>query len=189
LKEDRKPQVFLPLDYFFFNNFHQFNMQFKSVEELKEQGFQGFKKMGDLFFDSSMIPKSKGVYMILKLDGNPEFLSVGTGGFFKGKNPNISIAELKANWVQDTIVIYIGKAGKEGSNANLQSRLKQYFGFGQGRDIGHYGGRLIWQLKKSEDLVVCWKALPRDDPREVEANLIREFISKYSARPFANLKD
>jgi len=164
-------------------------MNFKNIEELKELGFQGFKKMGDLFLDSSMIPKTKGVYMVLKLDEDPEFLSVGTGGFFKGKNPNVPIAELKANWVADTIVVYIGKAGKEGSSATLNSRLKQYFGFGQGRDIGHYGGRLIWQLKGSENLVVCWNALPREDPRMVEANLIREFVSKYSARPFANLAD
>jgi len=27
--------------------------------------------------------------------------------------------------------------------------LRQYFGFRQGNNIGHYGGRLIWQLKYS----------------------------------------
>ena len=59
--------------------------------------------------------------------------------------------------------------------------------FGQGKNIGHYGGRLIWQLKHSGDLVICWKGLPTEDPRKVEVKLIQEFVSKYSNRPFANL--
>jgi len=89
--------------------------------------------------------------------------------------------------VDDTIVVYIGKAGKDGSSATLQSRLRQYFGFGQGKNVGHWGGRFIWQLKNSADLVVCWKALPTTDPRTVEADLIQDFVSKFSQRPFANL--
>jgi hypothetical protein len=114
---------------------------------------------------------------------------VGTGGHFKGKDPNVPLYELKDNWVDNAIVVYIGKAGNEVSSATLQSRLRQYFWFGQGKNIGHWGGRLIWQLKNSTDLVVCWKALPNSDPRTVEADLIRQFITKYSKRPFANLAD
>jgi len=127
--------------------------------------------------------------MVLNPTKKGEFLTVGTGGHFKGKNPNVPISVLKANWVEDTLVVYIGKAGKDGSSATLQSRLRQYFGFGQGRDIGHWGGRLIWQLKNSADLVVCWKALPANDPRTVEADLIQQFVAKFSKRPFANLAD
>jgi hypothetical protein len=145
--------------------------------------------MKELFADSVTIPKIKGVYLVLNPSKKGDFLTTGTGGHFKGKNPNVSVSELKANWVDDTIVVYIGKAGKDGSNATLQSRLKQYFGFGQGKDIGHWGGRLIWQLKNSADLVVCWKALQTADPRTVEAALIQDFVSKFSNRPFANLVD
>ncbi|MBC8200363.1 MAG: hypothetical protein H8E80_10065 [Desulfobacteraceae bacterium] len=102
-------------------------MTFSNVDEIKKAGFTGFKRMGELFDDSSMLPKIKGVYLVLYLGGKPPyFLKVGTGGHFKGKNPNISIAQLNNNWVDDTIVLYIGKAGKEGSNATLQSRLRQY---------------------------------------------------------------
>ena len=137
-------------------------MNFNDIEEIKKAGFTGFKKMSDLFLDSSMLPDKNGVYLVLNSDTKPgEFLKVGTGGHFKGKNPNVSIAELKANWVDNTKVVYIGKA------TSLKSRLQQYFGFGQGKNIGHYGGRLIWQLKYSRDLVVCWKALTTD-PREYE---------------------
>lgn len=164
-------------------------MDFKDIEQIKKAGFTGFKTMKELFIDSSAIPKIKGVYLVLNLTKKGEFLTAGTGGHFKGKNPNVSVSELKANWVDDTIVVYIGKAGKDGSSATLQSRLRQYFGFGQGKNVGHWGGRLIWQLKNSSDLVVCWKALPTADPRTVEAGLIQDFISKFSDRPFANLAD
>lgn len=164
-------------------------MDFKDIEQIKKAGFTGFKTMKELFADSSSIPKTKGVYLVLNPTKKGEFLTVGTGGHFKGKNPNVSVTELKANWVDDTIIVYIGKAGKDGSSATLQSRLRQYFGFGQGKNVGHWGGRLIWQLKNSADLVVCWKALPTADPRTVEADLIQDFVSKFSNRPFANLAD
>ncbi|MGB4205498.1 MAG: hypothetical protein WBJ84_07755 [Bacteroidales bacterium] len=162
-------------------------MNFKDIEQIKKAGFTGFKTMKELFADSSAIPKIKGVYLVLNPTKKGGFLTVGTGGHFKGKNPNVSVSELEANWVDDTIVVYIGKAGKDGSSATLQSRLRQYFGFGQGKNVGHWGGRFIWQLKNSADLVVCWKALPTTDPRTVEADLIQDFVSKFSQRPFANL--
>jgi hypothetical protein len=157
-------------------------MTFNEIDEIKKAGFIGFKKMSELFIDSSMLPDTKGIYLVLNIDNKPgEFLAIGTGGHFKGKNPNVSLGELKSNWVDNTKVVYIGKA------TSLKSRLRQYFSFGQGRNIGHYGGRLIWQIKYSKDLVVCWKALPTEDPRESEAELIKLFILKFSRRPFANL--
>jgi len=162
-------------------------MNFNNIDEIKKAGFIGFKKMSELFIDSSSIPRTKGVYLVL----NPgfrkaEYLQVGTGGHFKGRNPNVSLIELKTNWV-DSLVVYIGKAGSETSSATLHSRLKQYFGFGQGKNIGHWGGRLIWQLKNSADLIVCWKPLPNDDPRTLENQLIKKFVIEFSKRPFANL--
>jgi hypothetical protein len=164
-------------------------MEFKNIEQIKEAGFVGFKKMKELFADNSTIPDIKGVYLILNPSKSAEFLTVGTGGQFKGKNPNVEIEVLFKNWVDDTIVVYIGKAGKEGSSATLQSRLRQYFDFGKGKKVGHWGGRLIWQLSNSADLLVCWKSLPTDDPRKIESQLIMEFVSKYSKLPFANLKN
>lgn len=156
---------------------------FNDIEEIKMAGFIGFKKMGDLFIDSSMLPDSVGVYMILNADNrSSDFLTIGSGGYFKGKNPNVSLEELKANWVNNSKVIYIGKA------TSLKTRLRQYFGFGQGKSVGHYGGRLIWQLKFSKELVVCWKTISTD-PREYEAELIQKFVSIHGCRPFANLKD
>jgi len=165
-------------------------MTFSFIEEILKNRFTGFLKMSELFYDSRSLPKTRGIYLVLYLaDKSPEFMTIGTGGHFKGKDPNIAIAELKKNWVDDAIVVYIGKAGKEGSSATLQSRLRQYFSFGKGGNVGHWGGRYIWQLRNSNELVVCWKELPEDDPRTVEADLIKKFITRYGKRPFANLSD
>jgi GIY-YIG catalytic domain len=159
-------------------------MTFDDINEIKKAGFTGFKKMSDLFIDSSILPDNSGVYLVLNIDNKAEdFLTIGSGGYFKGKNPNVSINELKSNWVNNTKVVYIGKA------TSLKSRVRQYLGFGQGKNIGHYGGRLIWQIKYYKDLVVCWKSLSTQNPREFEASLIKLFVAKYNKRPFANLKD
>lgn len=163
-------------------------MNFNSLDEIKQAGFEGFKTMQELFASSSQLPAKKGVYLILNLDKElPSFLEVGSGGFFKGKNPNVTIDELKRNWVDTALVVYIGKAGSDTSSATLKSRLRQYFGFGQGKNIGHWGCRLIWQLASFQNLVVCWKTLTNEDPRTYEGKLIRDFVSQFGFRPFANL--
>ena len=163
-------------------------MEFRSIEELKENGFEGFISVEKLQADSSLIPKKMGVYMVLFPDGQKvEFLSKGTGGHFKDKNPNVEIKILEESWINETPIIYIGKAGGQESSATLQSRLKQYLKFGQGQKIGHWGGRYIWQVKDSKNLIFCWKALSDKEPREEEATLIESFKEKFRKRPFANL--
>jgi len=111
-------------------------MNFNDIDEIKKAGFIGFKTMSELFLDSSSISNSKGVYFILYIEKKaPEFLNPGTGPpFYKGKNPNVCVSKLQSNWVDDTIVVYIGKGGgiyrgKE-SKETLRSRLKDYFSFG-----------------------------------------------------------
>lgn len=168
-------------------------MTFKNIKEIKEAGFVGFVKMGELFHDTSCIPPIKGVYFILKTDKKPpEFLSIGTGGYFNGENPNVSIAKLKSNWVEGIIVIYIGKGGgfnkKKGveSYATLKSRLKTFISFGNGNKAAHRGGKYIWQLKNSAELLVCWLPTPEKEPTDIETYFITEFKKQYNQRPFAN---
>lgn len=164
------------------------NLNFKNIEDIKSAGFEGFIKISELSNDTKVIPKIRGVYMVLNLDNQAiDFLEVGTGGFFKNKNPNVEIEILNQNWIEDSIVVYIGKTGGLDSKATLQSRIKQYLDFGKGKNVGHWGGRYIWQLKNAQNLVFCWKELPNEDPRAVEAKLIEDFKSIYKNRPFANL--
>lgn len=166
-------------------------MTFENTKaDLKKIGFDGFLTIETLFKDISNIPKKGGVYMILYPSATkPKYRKVGSGGHFKGKNPNVSIEELERNWIVDSSIVYIGKAGSENSSATLQSRLKQYFDFGKGKPVGHWGGRYIWQLALAEELIVCWKATPENEPAVVESYLIGKFKEFYGQRPFANLKD
>lgn len=62
--------------------------------------------------------------------------------------------------------------------------------FGQGKPVSHWGGRLIWQLEDAKDLIVCWKVLEKEEPRNVEKEMIQEFKEQHKGkRPFANLQD
>lgn len=161
-----------------------------SHEQLKTQGFQGFKTISVLQKNDIFLPDKMGVYLILAPDNfQIEFIENGTGGFFKGKNPNVSIDELAYNWVEDANILYIGKAGGSDSKATLYSRIKQYLNFGLNKPVGHWGGRYIWQLKNSGELIVCWKILKDIEPASYESALIDAFRKTYGKRPFANLKD
>jgi len=164
------------------------SIDYNLIESIRNSGFLGFLKVSELCLDYSLIPAQKGVYFVLYTSKRePYFLNVGTGGHFKGRNPNVTVVMLEKNWVENTLVIYIGQAGGGTSSATLHSRIKQYLRFGMGNPVGHYGGRLIWQISDSKNLLLCWKPLSAEDPREVEKELIREFVLKYGRMPFANL--
>ena len=78
-------------------------MKFNTIDDLKAAGFEGFIPVAQLQADSTAIPRTAGVYMVVYTGENiPEFLSRGTGGFFKGKDPNVSITELETNWVENS---------------------------------------------------------------------------------------
>lgn len=155
------------------------------IEEFGQMVFTGFLSVDSLKESLTLrqVPDVSGVYLVLRIsDVAPVFLESGTGGFFKGKDPNVPIEELKANWVDGTNVLYVGKA------TSLRKRLGQYIRFGQGKPVGHWGGRYIWQLSDSENLILCWKTVnASEDPDVFETELINRFRSIYGCRPFANL--
>lgn len=163
-------------------------INFSNLDSITDYGFTGFKSIQELRSNTSLIPTKKGVYLVLNPSPDKkEFLIPGVGGFFKGRNPNVSKEELIRNYVIGTQVLYIGKAGGKTSSATLNSRIGQYLKFGEGKNIGHWGGRLIWQIKHREELEICWKVTPKEEPRELEKKLIGEFMNQFGARPFANL--
>jgi hypothetical protein len=134
------------------------------------------------------LPRTQGVYLIVRNStAAPDFLETSVGGWFKGKNPTTDLDTLRGKWVADSPIVYIGKAGGDGSSATLNSRLWQYMQFGLGKDIGHWGGRYIWQLADHADLRVWWCETTQD-ARSVEARLLSEFESKFGSLPFANLR-
>jgi len=156
---------------------------------LTRAGFQGFVPVRALKADNCCnLSKAPGVYVVLAAtDAVPRFLDKSVGGHFKCKDPTVPLAELQRNWVPGAEVLYIGKAGGGKTKATLLKRVRAFVRFGSGQPVGHWGGRLIWQLAGCDDLPVAWKPLPDGDPRAVEQELLAAFTKQHQQRPFANL--
>lgn len=75
-------------------------------------GFSGFLTIKHLRqTDLAELPTGPGVYVVLRDElTQPNFVSIGTGGRFKGRDPNVPLETLEEKWVDDACVIYIGKA-------------------------------------------------------------------------------
>lgn len=147
------------------------------IERLKSEGFMEFVSVDQLRNSCSVIPDEMGVYVVIRLsEEQPHFLTKGTGGFFKGKDPNVPISTLQSKWIDGSSIMYIGKAGDSGSSATLRSRLKQYIHFGEGKNVGHQGGCYIWHLDDAADLVFAWKPLPNGYPSAEERRMIQEYM-------------
>src|SRR4051812_29687136 len=95
------------------------------------------------------VPISSGVYLVLRPTlATPQFLERSVGGWFKNEDPTVELSRLNSEWLDKATVLYVGKAaGTEG----LRQRLDQYMRFGRGQKIGHWGGRLIWQLSNHQE--------------------------------------
>lgn len=152
-----------------------------TIEQLVRQGFQGFVPISVLRDGAHReLPSCSGVYAIVRqAETAPVFLERSPGGWFKGKDPTVSAYELKQKWVDASPVLYYGKANV------LSRRIKQYLDFGAGKPIGHWGGRLIWQVEASDEFEVAW--MPCENPRGVESSLIQAFLANHGKLPFANL--
>lgn len=148
--------------------------------DLEALGFEGW-----LPFQSSeawsYCPVASGVYAVVREPSEPPvFEQRSPAGWFKGRDPSVPLEALQANWVDGAEVIYIGKAN------SLRRRLRELRRFGAGEPVGHWGGRLIWQLAHESRLSVAWKETPGVAPEMVEAELLESFRQKYGKYPFAN---
>ena len=129
------------------------------------------------------MPRPAGTYIVYRPStAAPRFVKIGTGGHFKGRDPNEATAVLAAAWVPDTRTVYIGKGNK------LRQRLRAYARFGAGEPVGHWGGRYIWQLADADQLLVAWRVLEdAGTARDDERRLLDRFAELHGRRPFANL--
>lgn len=147
---------------------------------LTDVGFEGWITF-DALRSTDPCPEVGGVYVVARDEASvPSFLATSCGGWFKDRDPTVSLDEVHANWVEGAEIVYIGKAN------NIRRRLKEFAKFGAGHRIGHWGGRLIWQLEESSRLLVAWKPTPGIDPLVYEAQLLAEFRAEYGKPPFAN---
>ncbi|HVX28920.1 MAG TPA: hypothetical protein VHA53_00465, partial [Nitrolancea sp.] len=70
----------------------------------------------------------------------------------------------------------------------LRRRLDEYRRYGAGEPVAHTGGRYIWQLADSRELLVAWREEPA--ALALEQSLIQSFKAMHDGkRPFANLRD
>lgn len=148
------------------------------IEHLKLSDFRGFHSIEYLRQNINIIPKEKGVYIVLRLSNEEP-------SFIERKNMGYPIEECKRNWINNEPIIYIGKAGPS-PDRTLRKRLKEYMDFGINKSQTHKGGRLIWQLKDSNELIVCWKVLVDRNPKDYEKKMLLDFKEEKGKYPFAN---
>jgi hypothetical protein len=130
------------------------------------------------------VPLAAAVYVIFRpAVSEPRYFKTSSGGHHKGNDPTVAIDVLKTKWVAGSQLVYIGKADV------ARRRLNQFARFGAGEPVGHWGGRYIWQLADSPDLLVAWHEIAwGETARDYERRLLVHFAALHAgARPFANL--
>ncbi len=163
-------------------------MKFRNQADLRKAGFEGFLPFSELGspMKRRAIPCKAGVYFAIRNTSvEPQFIQPSPAGWCKGNDPTIAANRLEDAWVKDAIVLYIGKAGGTGQKATLRKRISAYIRHGFGRMASHWGGRAIWQIPDSHNLIVAWRIVNEMEPRSIEALMIERFVEIYGKRPFA----
>jgi len=154
-------------------------------DEAPFDGFQGFVPVGCLHGSAlEGVPLDRGVYVArLPSAACPGFSGSSTGGHLQGRDPLVEVERLRAEWVEGTRALYVGRA------ECLRLRIWELVGFAFGTPTRHWGGRVLWQLQGRATLEVGWRVTPETDPAKVESDLLAEFKAAHGQRlPFANLR-
>ena len=133
---------------------------------------------------SASVPRLPGVYAVSYPGDCPEnWPTKSCGGWHKGRNPAVDSGRLAVEWVDVTDIVYIGRTDR-----TLAKRIGEFARFGRGEPVGHWGGRLIWQLPDPAQLMIGWLALDAGTAAARESELLTEFVEAFDRLPFANLR-
>ena len=94
-----------------------------SVSGLQSLGFEGFRTVASLRDEGlDGIAAEPGVYLVIRCNTlPPRFLAAGTGGHFKGQNPNVPVSRLTEEWVGGALlVLYVGQAGSNSNTSGVK---------------------------------------------------------------------
>jgi len=160
-----------------------------SIESLEREGFSGFLTVGQLHRSGCLeVPDAPGVYVVLRRERAPHpFLRRSTAPVWRRRDPTVPIPTLEARWHADATLLYVAGAPGPGVRSRLRQRIKRMLRFGHGSVVGHWGGRLLWQLGEAGRLVVAWRACETGEEAEaLTTELLRRFESHHGGPPFAN---
>ena len=151
--------------------------------ELEQRGFNNWIPL--LGADrSTALPRQPGVYAVSYGEARPKsWPNESCGGWHKKRNPAVDPARLNLEWVDGTDIVYLGRTDR-----TLAKRIGEFARFGSGQLVGHWGGRLIWQLPRPDLLTIGWLPLDPGLAAERESALLAEFVSVFDRLPFANLR-
>jgi hypothetical protein len=156
-----------------------------TLDDLRRRGFVGFDSVRELTEGVGDLPATPGVYAVVRVTATgPRFLADSPASWFKGKDPTVTVERLNDEWVAGAQTVYIG------SGCNLAQRVGLLIAFsnaGATTSIFHWGGRLLWQLEDSQDLLVGWMSEPTG-LSSTERDLVDEFVTRFGRMPYANLK-
>ena len=152
------------------------------IPDLQTRGFQGFMAIRELENNAEAVVTRPGIYVVIRIDdGHPHFLVQNPGGRPRGQDPTVPISRLQEKWVPNAQTLYIGSTERQ-----LRDRIGELVQFSRGQNVGHRGGRYLWQVECSCDFKVAW--LEHENPKRKEQELLTEFERCFGRLPFANLR-
>lgn len=141
---------------------------------LESVGFEKFIPFIGLTVDQ--LPPRRGVYAVLRLSTERPAL-IETNVIIRRKA--YTVERLEDKWLDGQTIVYIGMAEPvDGLYGRLGDFSKQ--------SSSHTGGRALWQLADSRDLVAAWVETPDHIAEVLEKSYLRTFKAKFGRYPFAN---
>lgn len=151
--------------------------------------FEGFESLEHYEKNLHEISAERGLYVIIMQEGSPiEFTEKSCAGIFGQRKPDVAIELLKEQWVSDTLILFIGQAGRKMKSCTIRKKIKKLISYGRGKKEAHFQGRYIWQIRNPFNLLLAWTVFDFDKEIPTTYELLDNFFKRHNKAPFANLQ-